>query len=104
MGSHALYLVRMDVAHDHEKAFNEVYDTEHVPALTSVPGVRRGSRHRNPSPTDPRYMAAYELDNAAVIASAAWQAAGELGQWATRIRPHTMNRHRVMYEWVGGSE
>ena len=42
MGSHALYLVRMDVAHDHEAEFNEVYDREHVPALTGVPGVRRG--------------------------------------------------------------
>jgi hypothetical protein len=40
--SHALFLVRMDVAYDHEKTFNEVYDGEHVPNLRAVPGVRRG--------------------------------------------------------------
>ena len=59
MSTHALYLVRMDVAHDHEATFNEVYDREHVPNLRAVPGVRRASRYRQPSATDPRYLAAY---------------------------------------------
>jgi len=54
MSAHALYLVRMDVAHDHEKAFNDLYDTEHLPKLRAVPAVRRGSRYRQPSATDPR--------------------------------------------------
>lgn len=31
MSSRYLHLVRMDVAHDLEPTFNEVYDTEHVP-------------------------------------------------------------------------
>ncbi len=101
MGAHALYLVRMDVAHDHEATFNEVYDREHVPNLRAVPGARRASRYRQPAPTEPRYLAAYELDGPAVIDSAAWKAAGEAGRWATAVRPHTMNRHRAMYEWVG---
>jgi len=101
MGS--LYLVRMDVAHDHEAEFNEVYDTEHAPALSAVPWVRHGSRYRNPSPTDPRYIAAYEMESPAILQSAAWKTAGELGRWAKEIRPHTMNRHLAMYERVGGS-
>jgi hypothetical protein len=103
MSAHALYLVRMDVAHDHEREFNEVYDTEHIRHLRGVPGVRRASRYRQPSPTEPRYLAAYELDSAAVLDGAAWKAAGEAGRWNARIRPHTMNRHLAMYEWVGGS-
>jgi len=103
MSAHALYLVRMDVAHDHEKAFNDVYDTEHLPRLRAVPGVRRGSRYRQPSATDPRYTAAYELDNAAVVESPAWRAAAETGRWPGEIRPHTMNRHLTMYEWCGGN-
>jgi hypothetical protein len=103
MSVHALYLVRMDVAHDHEAVFNEVYNTEHLPSLRGVKGVRRASRYRQPSPTEPRYMAAYEMDGPGVLESAAWKAAGEVGRWNTAIRPHTMNRHRVMYEWVGGS-
>jgi hypothetical protein len=103
MAPRALYLVRMDVAHDHETLFNEIYDTEHIPALASVPGVHSASRYRNPSPTDPRYLAAYEIDSPAVIESPAWKKAGELGRWSKDVRPHTMNRHLVMYEWVGSS-
>jgi hypothetical protein len=98
----ALYLVRMDVAHDHEATFNEVYDTEHIGHLRNVPGVQRASRYRQPSPTDPRYLAAYELDSAAVIDSPAWRAAGEAGRWNTVVRPHTLNRHLALYEQVGG--
>ena len=102
MATPALYLVRMDVAHDHEATFNEVYDTEHIGHLRNVPGVQRASRYRQPSPTDPRYLAAYELDSAAVIDSPAWKAAGEAGRWNTVVRPHTMNRHLALYERVGG--
>jgi hypothetical protein len=103
MSPHALYLVRMDVAHDLEPTFNEVYDKEHLPLLEAVPGIVRASRYRNPSPTDPRYLAAYELESAAVIQSPAWRAAGEAGRWPTEIRPRTMNRHLALYEWVGSS-
>lgn len=102
MATPALYLVRMDVAHDHEATFNEVYDTEHIGHLRNVPGVQRASRYRQPSPTDPRYLATYELDSTAVIDSPAWKAAGEAGRWNTVVRPHTMNRHLALYERVGG--
>ena len=104
MTTHALYLVRMDVAHDHDATFNEIYDTEHVPNLRAVPGVRRASRYRQPSQAEPRYIAAYELDSPAVVESAAWKKAGETGRWPTVVRPHTMNRHLALYERVGGDE
>lgn len=103
MSAHGLYLVRMDVAHDHEAKFNDVYDKEHVPNLRAVKGVRRASRYRQPSPTEPRYLAAYEIDSPALIDTPEWKAAGEAGQWPAGIRPHTMNRHLAVYEWVGGS-
>ncbi len=86
MSTSALYLVRMDVGHDHETTFNEVYDREHVPNLRGVPGVQRASRYRQPSPTEPRYMAAYEMDSPAIVESQAWKTAGELGQWPGGIR------------------
>ena len=104
MNTHALYLVRMDVGHDHEALFNEVYDKEHLPALRGVPGVRSAARFRQPSASEPRYIAAYELDSPAVLQSAAWKTAGEAGRWAGEIRPFTMNRHLTMYERVGGAE
>ena len=102
--SKGLFLVRMDVAHDHEALFNEVYDTEHLPRLRAVPGVIRAARYRQPSPTEPRYVAAYELDDPGIVESAAFKTAGELGRWPTAVRPHTMNRHLAIYEWVGGAK
>jgi hypothetical protein len=65
--------------------------------------VIRASRYRQPSPTEPRYLAAYELESLAVLQSPEWRAAGEAGRWPTEIRPHTMNRHLTAYEWVGSS-
>jgi hypothetical protein len=103
MAAQGLYLVRMDVAHDHEATFNEVYDTEHVPNLRAVPGVRSAGRFRQPSATEPRYIAAYEVDHLGVIDGPAFKTAGEAGRWPTAVRPHTMNRHLARYEWVGGS-
>jgi hypothetical protein len=103
MSTRYLHLVRMDVAHDLEKTFNDVYDQEHVPALAAVPGVARATRYRNPSPTAPRYIAAYEIESPAVLQSPAWKSAGESGRWPKDIRPHTMNRHLATYEWVGSN-
>lgn len=103
MSSSYLYMVRMDVAHDRETVFNEIYNTEHVPALLKVPGVRRGSRYRNPSPTDPRYVAMYEVDRPDTTDSPAWKAAVEFGRWPGEVRPFMLNRHVAMYERVGGA-
>src|SRR2546421_3356413 len=103
MAAHGLYLVRMDVAHDHERTFNDVYDKEHVPNLRAVKGVRRASRYRQASATEPRYMAAYELDGLDVLDSTAFKAAGEAGRWPTAGRPHTMKRHLARHEWGGGN-
>ena len=30
MAGHGLFLVRMDIAHDHEAMFNEIYDREQI--------------------------------------------------------------------------
>ena len=44
MVSRYLFVVSMDVPTDKEDFFNEVYDTEHVPYLTAVPGVISATR------------------------------------------------------------
>src|SRR5207247_186852 len=78
---------------------------------TDVPDVGSDDRPRPrlrergvvaPDVSRPRYLAAYELDDAGVLQSPAWKAAGEAGRWPGEIRPHTMNRHLAVYEWVGG--
>ena len=98
-----LFVASMDVDPAKEALFNEVYDTEHLPRLKAVPGVIRAARYRQPSPTEPRYLAAYELESVAVLQTPEWRAAGEAGRWPKEIRPRTMNRHLATYEWVGSS-
>ena len=41
-----LFTASMDVDADKEALFNEVYDTEHVPLIVTVPGVRGASRFK----------------------------------------------------------
>ena len=109
-----VFVASMDVAPEKEALFNEVYDTEHVPNLLKVPGVRGVTRLR----TEPasfsiggqtrqltgdgaaRYTAVYEIDSPDVISSAAWREASELGRWPAEVRPHTSNRHHIVRKVV----
>ena len=82
----ALLLIAMNVAPEHEAEFNEWYNTEHLPALGDVPGVRCARRYRGTGATQ-RYAALYHFANADVPNSAAWKnAAGT--PWTERMRPH----------------
>src|SRR5438093_577018 len=98
MGNHALFLVRMDVAHDHESTFNDVYDREHVPNLKAVPGVRRASRYRQSSPTEPRYLCAYEVENTDLPMSKLWNDTSDIGRWKPEVRPYTFNKRYIVGE------
>lgn len=103
-------IASMDVDPAYEDLFNEVYDTEHVPYLLTVPGVRAVSRIKGepftfaianalkpvPAPS-PVYTAIYEIDRPEVVISPEWASAVERGRWASQVRPHTRNRHHAMY-------
>jgi hypothetical protein len=107
--SRYLFFVSMDVDPAHEALFNEVYDTEHIPYLLEVPGVRSAARLRGepfavaiggetkqmPAPS-PVYTALYEIDGPEVLTSAEWQAAVEKGRWPTEVRQHTTNRRHAL--------
>ncbi len=105
--SRYLYSASMDIDAEHQALFEEVYDTEHLPALHAVPGVLAVARFRTestsvviggrevtlPDPADePRYTAFYELESPAVLHTAAWTEAVEAGRWPHEVRPHTKNR------------
>ncbi len=105
-----VFIASMNVAPEKEALFNEVYDREHVPNLLKVPGVRSvtrlctepaslnigGETKRLTGEGAPTYTAIYEIDSPAVLTSAAWAAASELGRWATEVRPYTRNRHHIV--------
>ena len=106
-----LFVAAMDVEPAAEALFNEVYDSEHVPELSKVPGVRKVTRLKGepfrfsiggaikemPAPS-PVYIALYEIDSPAVLTSPAWAAASEKGRWAAEVRPHTKNRSHAVYK------
>lgn len=110
-----LLVVSMDVVPEKEDLFNEVYDTEHVPALSRVPGVvsvqrfrtreaeiRIGGTVRALAPEgEPAYTAVYEIESPDVLVSDAWAEAGEAGRWASEVRPFTTNRRLALREIVG---
>ncbi|QEL27370.1 hypothetical protein FQV39_32715 (plasmid) [Bosea sp. F3-2] len=103
-------IASMDVALEHERLFNEIYD-EHAAHLASVPGVRKVTRMKGqpfririggelvpmPEP-DPIYTAIYEIDDPKVLESEAWAEACEAGRWASEIRQHTRNRKHHIYK------
>jgi len=105
-----LMIASMDVDPEHEAIFNEVYDREHVPNLSKVPGVfgitryKRGTLIMNIGgerktieiPNEPAYTSIYELESPEVLTSAAWDKAIEEGRWPSQVRPHTKNRRHVL--------
>ena len=105
-----VFCVSMDVEPAKEALFNEVYDTEHIPMISKVPGVvsaRRakmepltmilgGERKTIVMPDEPRYMVFYELTSPDVLVSPEWAAAVDAGRWPDEVRPFTKNRRHVM--------
>jgi hypothetical protein len=110
IGSKYLFVVAMDVDPDKEALFNEVYDSEHVPNLLKVPGVRAAARmagqpfvlniggeERQIAQHGARYCAIYEIDNPGVLVSREWANASEAGRWPIEVRPFTRNRGHALY-------
>lgn len=105
-----LMIASMDVDAEHEAIFNEVYDKEHIPNLSKVPGVfgvircKRetltmnigGERKTIEIPSEPTYTAIYELESPDVLTSPAWDKAIEEGRWPKEVRPYTKNRRHVL--------
>jgi hypothetical protein len=99
-----IYFVQMDIPASVEAELNRIYDTEHVPMLSKVPGVNRVTRYRLEQSNDSRmqkYLAIYEIDAPSVVESKAWDEASAWGDWATKIRPYTTSRHHSFFENIG---
>ena len=96
-----LLLNAMNVVPECEAEFNEWYDTEHIPALSAVPGVLSARRFRGSS-GNRKYVALYHLDGPEVQESAEWKKARE-SQWTDRLKPHFRDHLRlVLRRYVRG--
>ena len=105
-----LFIASMDVNPDKEALFNEVYNIEHCPELSKVPGVGRVTRFEKQKFTvliggesrtivaesEPRFHAMYELESPEVLTSPGWAEAVERGRWPEQVRPYTNNRRHLL--------
>ena len=105
-----LFIASMDVEPQREALFNDVYNTEHCPMLTEVPGVVSVSRFELQKLTmvmggetrtikiegEPNHHALYELESPEVLTSAAWAQAVDSGRWPDQVRPYTANRRHTL--------
>ena len=111
INSKYLFVVTMDVDSNKGALFNEIYDTEHIPSLLKVPGVRGvtrmagepfamsiGGAEKKVTHDGPHYSAIYEIDSPHVLVSQEWANAVEKGRWPTQIRPFTHNRRHALYK------
>ena len=108
-----IFTASMDVDPDKEAVFNEVYDREHVPHLSKVPGVvavtrlkidvlrvTMGGETKTVEPQGPRYACIVELASPDVLTSAAWATAVDAGRWPSEVRPFTRNRHHTLHKVI----
>ena len=98
-----IYYVQIDIPDALDAELNRIYDTEHVPMLSKVPGVRRVSRYRLMHSNDTRmqkYLAIYEIDSPEIVESKAWEEGSAWGDWASKIRPHTTSRHHSYFREI----
>jgi len=107
-----IFTATMDVDSDKEAIFNAVYDHEHIPHLSKVPGVisvtrakldalriTMGGETKTIDPQGaPRYACIVELESPDVLTSPAWAKAVDAGRWPTHVRPYTRNRHHTLHK------
>src|SRR5438876_659003 len=87
-------MAAMNIGQAAEDEFHDWYDTEHVPALSAVPGVLCARRFRGTS-GNRKYVALYHLDSPEVPDSAEWKKARE-SDWTSRLQPQFRDHLRLV--------
>ena len=95
-----IFLVYVDIDVQHDKEFNEWYNTEHLPELLAVPGILAAARYQAVK-GGPKYLAFYELDNVAVMHTPAFTNRPRT-PWGERVSPSVIgtNVTRIVGEQI----
>lgn len=103
--SRYIYVAQVSIPAQYKPLFDELYDSEHVANLLTVPGVRSCKRFELEwsEPEMAQYLTIYEVDHPDVPRSEAWKRASNSGEWAVRVRPHFTVRLHGMYRSTGES-
>ena len=92
--ANAILVVAINVDEVVEKDFNAWYNEEHIPNLSSVPGVLSARRFKSADGTHD-YVALYHLESEGVTYSEAWSEAIDT-PWSSKIRPHFRDHIRLL--------
>lgn len=83
-----LHIVMVDIAPEHEAAFNDWYENVHIPQILACPGWRSATR-RLVDEGGPKYAALYEIDGPEVYETPEFQAIkgfGPFGDFVANFR------------------
>lgn len=94
-GAAALWTVRMNVAAVHRDEFNRWYDEEHLPALSTVPGVLAGRRFGAQSGPH-GYFAIYHVEDPSIPSGEEWRGRAET-PWTHEVRKTMTDRVRILF-------
>ena len=86
-----IFLVYTDIDAEHEADFRAWYDSEHLPELRAVPGILSAARYEA-SFSGPKFLACYELENVAVLQSAAFKNRPRT-EWGARVSPTVIGKN-----------
>lgn len=95
-----IFFILLGVPATIEARFNTVYDTDHLPHMVRIPGVRDCTRYKlewSDNADMLAYLALYHIDDPELPRSDTWKKHAAMGQWPTEIRPHVTARQNGVY-------
>ena len=90
-------MITFEISPADETEFNEIYDTDHVPNILKLDGVKEVIRFRDATPNEKGYLvytALYMMATEDLHLTPEWTALSDLGRWAPVIRPKVKSRTR----------
>lgn len=86
-----------------EPSFDDWYDRQHHLERVNIPGFARARRYLNLG-AGPRYFSRYEVDDVAVLASAAYlNAVNNPTEWTRTLMPRFRNTTRAVFRFEAGA-
>jgi hypothetical protein len=90
-----IFFILLSIPAEHDAKFNEIYDTDHLPTMVSIPGVRDAARYKlewSDNADMQTYLALYHIDDPELPRSDLWAKHGAMGRWPVEIRHLCTNR------------
>jgi len=84
-----IFFILLSIPAEHDAKFNEIYDTDHLPCMVGIPGVRDAARYKlewSDNDDMQTYLALYRLDDPELPRSETWAKHAAMGRWPVEIR------------------